>query len=264
MTVLCPSCGTEAPEDLPECVNCGQVLLKEVVPGEVQPGEVLPDDELLREIVPGDELLREVVSQEVPLREVTPVEVPFDDVAAEELPLPEVVPEIERLEGLEETRFGPADAVVQPLPGLEGTALPEEGFPLPDEPLDIERTEIQSPAGAAQSWDTTLPGFERGREDGHGQRTAAPGNANVCSWCGAEGQGLFCDSCGRRKTNVKPRGQVGVKGRRPVADDEDGPKIVEAVMCPACFARRPPYHDDVRGIDRCGECGVPLPQQDVP
>ena len=214
--MLCPSCGTEAPDDLPECVNCGTVLL-----GHVEP-------ELLTEIEP--ELLTEVAPGPEPPREDT-------------------------LEGIERTRFevGPSDRV-EPLPGLESTTIAEEGFPPPDEPpLDIEPTRVRSPAGATPSWEATLPGFDAGREADDGLRTPAAGDLSVCVHCGAQATGVFCQACGHRRT----------ASERPAPQDHTKPAEAEAVLCPACFARRPPYHDDVRGIDRCGECGVPLPPQDL-
>jgi hypothetical protein len=220
--MLCPSCGIEAPDDLPECAHCGQVLL-----GEVEP-EMLTelDPELLTEVEP--ELLTEVE--------------------------PEPPPE-DTLEGLERTRFeaGPS-AGVEPLPGLESTTIAEDGFPPPDvAPLDIEPTQVRSPAGAVPSWEGTLPGFDAGRESDDGLRTPAAGDVSICVHCGAQATGVFCQACGHRRTAAE----------RPAPQDATGPAEAEAVLCPACFARRPPYHDDVRGIDRCGECGVPLPPQDL-
>src|SRR5256885_4993080 len=228
--MLCPSCGTEAPDDLPECSHCGQVLLREIEP------------ELLAEIEPE------------PLSEVEP------ELLSEVEPelLSEVEPERPRedaLEGLERTRFEAAPpAQVEPLRDLESTTLAEEGFPPPDEaPLDIEPTRVRSPAGATPSWEGTLPGFDAGRESDDGARTPAAGEVSVCVHCGAQATGVFCAACGHRRT----------ASERPAPRDETAPAEVEAVLCPACFARRPPYHDDVRGIDRCGECGMPLPPRDV-
>src|SRR5256885_2643912 len=151
----CPSCGIEAPDDLPECAHCGQVLLKIVEP------------ELLSEIEP--ELLTEVEPE--PLPEVEP-----------EL-LSEVEPEPRRedaLEGIERTRFEAApSAAVEPLPGLESTAIAEDGFPPPDEPaLDIEPTRLRSPAGATPSWEGTLPGFDVGRESDESPRTPPAGEGS--------------------------------------------------------------------------------------
>jgi len=212
--MLCPTCGTEAPDDLPECVNCGQLLLEEVEP------------ELLTELEP--ELLTEVEPD--PPRE-------------------------DALEGLERTRLEAAPSGrVEPLPGLESTTLAEDGLPAPDEaPLDIEPTKVRSPAGATPAWEGTLPGFDAGRESDDGVRTPAAGEVSVCVYCGAQATGMFCEACGHRRT----------ASERPAPEDQTKPEEVEAVLCPACFARRPPYHDDVRGIDRCGECGVPLPPQDI-
>jgi hypothetical protein len=194
--MFCPSCGTEIPDDLPECVNCGLVLMKPPAPRTAQP-----------------------------------------------------------LEGLERTRFDDApDAPVERLPGLEPTAVAEEGFPPPDEaPLDIERTQVESPAGAAPTWEGTVVGFDRGRESDETGLTPLPGDESICVWCGAPAKGVFCEACGhRRAASERPAPQEG----RPAQD-------AETVLCPACFARGAPYHDDVRGIDRCGECGVPLPPRDV-
>jgi hypothetical protein len=209
--MLCPSCGTEAPDDLPECAICGQVLLK------IEP-------ELLTEIEP--ELLKEAEPE--PPREET-------------------------VEGLERTRFeATPPPIVDPLPGFESTTIAEEGLPAPDEALlDIEPTRLRSPAGATPAWEETLPGFDAGRESDDGLRTPAAGAVSICVWCGAQAKGVFCESCGHRRTATE----------RPAPQDETKPAEAEAVLCPACFARRPPYHDDVRGIDRCGECGMPLPLQ---
>jgi hypothetical protein len=212
--MLCPSCGTEAPDDLPECAICGQVLLKEAEP------------EPLTELAP--ELLEEVE--------------------------PEPPPE-EAFEGLERTRFDASPpARVELLPGFESTAIAEEGFPPPDEaPLEIEPTQVRSPAGATPAWEGTLPGFDAGREIDDGLRTPAAAEVSICVWCGAQAKGVFCESCGHRRA----------ASERPAPQDGKKPAEAEAVLCPACFARAPPYHDDVRGIDRCGECGVPLPPQDI-
>jgi hypothetical protein len=228
--MVCPSCGTEAPDDLPECVNCGQVLLREIDP--VSLTEIEP--ELLTEVEP--ELLTEIEPEL--LTEVEP-EPPREDT----------------IEGLERTRFEAAPSGrVEPLPGLEATSIAEEGFPPPDEPLlDIEPTQVRSPAGATPVWEGTLPGFDAGRESDDGLRTPAAGDVSVCVHCGAHAKGMFCESCGHRRTAAE----------RPAPRDETKPAEAEAVLCPACFARRPPHHDDVRGIDRCGECGMPLPQQDL-
>jgi hypothetical protein len=143
---------------------------------------------------------------------------------------------------------------VEPLPGFESTTIAEEGLPAPDEPpLDIEPTRVQSPAGATPVWEGTLPGFDAGRESDDGLRTPATGDVSVCVWCGAQAKGVFCESCGHRRTAAE----------RPAPQDETKPAEADAVLCPACFARRAPYRDDVRGIDRCGECGTPLPPQDL-
>jgi len=224
----CPSCGTECPDDLPECAHCGQVLLKVVEPG------------LLSEIEP--ELLTEVEPE--PLPEVEP------ELLTEAKPARE-----DALEGIERTRFeAAASAAVEPLPGLESTAIAEEGFPPPDEPaLDIEPTQVRSPAGATPSWEGTLPGFDAGRESDESPRTPAAGEVSVCVNCGAQATGTFCEACGHRRA----------ASERPAPLDDARPAEPEAVLCPACFARRPPYHDDVRGIDRCGECGVPFPPRDA-
>ena len=222
----CPSCGTEGPDDLPECAHCGQVLLKVVEP------------ELLSEIEP--EILTEVEPEPLPEPELlTEAEPPREDA----------------LEGIERTRFEAAPSgSVEPLPGLEFTAIADDGFPAPDEPaLDIEPTQVRSPAGATPSWEGTLPGFDAGRETDESPRTPAAGEVSVCVNCGAQATGTFCEACGhRRAASERPAPAYGAK-----------PAEAEAVLCPACFARRPPYHDDVRGIDRCGECGVPFPPQDT-
>jgi len=194
--MLCPSCGTEIPDDLPECVNCGLVLMKPAAPRTTQP-----------------------------------------------------------LEGLERTRFDEApDAPVERLPGLEPTAVAEEDFPAPDEaPLDIERTQVESPASATPTWEGTIVGFDRGRESDETERTPLPGDESICVWCGAPAKGVFCEACGHRRA----------ASERPAPQEAKSAQEVETVLCPACFARRAPYHDDLLGIDRCGECGVPLPPRNV-
>jgi hypothetical protein len=215
--MVCPSCGTDIPDDLPECVNCGLVLMKPPAPRTAQP-----------------------------------------------------------VEGFERTRFDDTpDVPVERLPGLEPTAVADEGFPPPDEaPLDIERTQVESPAGAASTWQAsieiertqvesppgaaptwegTIVGFDRGRESDETELTPLPGDESVCVWCGAPANGVFCDACGHRRAAAE----------RPAAPETKAARDAEAVLCPACFARRSPYHDDVRGIDRCGECGLPLPPRDV-
>src|SRR5438105_4345515 len=165
--MLCPSCGTEAPDDLPECINCGQVLLRHAAPDS---GETV--------------------------------------------------------EGLERTGFeAPPPAAVEPLQGLESTTIAQDGLPPPDDaPLDIERNQVRSPAGATPSWEGTLPGFDRGREIDDGAQTPVPGEVSVCVWCGAEARGVFCEICGHRRT----------ASERP-AREEAKPTEVEAVLCPACF-----------------------------
>jgi len=242
----CPSCGTECPDDLPECAHCGQVLLKVVEP------------ELLSEIEP--EILTEVEPEPLPEPEF------LAEVQREERALPATgrgrrpehtvePPREDALEGIERTRFEAAPSgSVEPLPGLEFTAIADDGFPAPDEPaLDIEPTQVRSPAGATPSWEGTLPGFDAGRETDESPRTPAAGEVSVCVNCGAQATGTFCEACGHRRA----------ASERPAPPDDAKPAEAEAVLCPACFARRPPYHDDVRGIDRCGECGVPFPPQDT-
>ncbi|MFL5290972.1 MAG: hypothetical protein ACJ784_02980 [Myxococcales bacterium] len=215
--MVCPSCGTDIPDDLPECVNCGLVLMKAPTPRTAQP-----------------------------------------------------------VEGLERTRFDEApDVPVERLAGLEPTAVAHEDFPPPDEPpLDIERTQVESPPGAASTWEGsiniertriespasatptwegTVIGFDRGRESDETELTPLSGDESVCVWCGASAKGVFCDACGHRRAAAE----------RPAAPEATVARDAEAVLCPACFARRPPYHDEVRGIDRCGECGMPLPPRDV-
>ena len=210
--MLCPSCGADIPDDLPECASCGLVLIKRAV---------------------------------------------------------------ETVEGLEQTRHDTApDAPVERLPGLEPTAIVDDEIPLPDEPLEIERTQVTSPEGAAPmwggpvdveptqvrtpqgaapTWEGTVVGFDRGRESAAERTPAAPGDRSVCVWCGAPATGVFCEACGHRRAAAE----------RPPATETTRQKDVEAVLCPACFARRPPYHDVARGIDRCGECGLPLPSGDA-
>jgi hypothetical protein len=189
---------------------------------------------LLREVEPG--LLTEIEPEL--LTEVEPEPPPEDAV-----------------EGLERTRFEAApSARVEPLPGLESTTIAEEGFPPPDEPpLDIEPTQVRSPAGATPVWEGTLPGFDAGRESDDGVRTPAAGDVSICVHCGAQAKGMFCEACGHRRTAAE----------RPAPKDDTKPALAEAVLCPACFARRAPYRDDVRGTDRCGECGLPLPPRDM-
>jgi hypothetical protein len=193
--MLCPSCGTDIPDDLPECVNCGLILIKHAAPRSS-----------------------------------------------------------DALSGVERTRFDPApDAPVERLPGLESTSVVEEGFPPPDDaPIDIEPTQVRSPEGAAPAWEGTVIGFDRGRETDAGEPTPPPGDESVCVWCGAPATGVFCEACGHRRA----------ASERPGPQEAKRPADVESVFCPACFARRPPYHDEVSGIDRCGECGVPLPDRE--
>src|SRR3954466_8421357 len=130
--MLCPNCGTEAPDDLPECINCGQVFLQAVPEELVVPeGEVLPEEfGLLSEGPPEPEvLLREVPPEPEPLLPELP---PEDEVVLREVPSE---PE-ETLEGLERTRFEPAPpSGIDPIPGLESTAIADDAFPARDEPL---------------------------------------------------------------------------------------------------------------------------------
>jgi hypothetical protein len=48
-------------------------------------------------------------------------------------------------------------------------------------------------------------------------------------------------------------------GRARPARDATPAGERERQMCPACFGRVLPYLDEVRGVARCPECGVPLP-----
>jgi predicted amidophosphoribosyltransferase len=210
--MLCPSCSADIPDDLPECANCGLILIKRAA---------------------------------------------------------------ETLEGLERTSHDAApDVPVERLPGLESTSIVDDQLPLPDEPLEIERTQVTSPEGAAPTWgggvdieptqvrapqgagpawEGTVVGFDRGRES-ESEPTPASPDQGVCVHCGAPATGVFCEACGHRRAAAE----------RPQAPETKARKDVEAVLCPACFARRPPYHDVALGIDRCGECGLPLPSHDAP
>jgi hypothetical protein len=111
---------------------------------------------------------------------------------------------------------------------------------------------VESPPGALPTWEGTIIGFDRGRESDETELTPLPGDETVCVWCGASAKGVFCEACGHRRA----------ASERPALQEAKTAEDAETVRCPACFARGVPFHDD-RGIDRCGECGVPLPPGDV-
>jgi hypothetical protein len=145
------------------------------------------------------------------------------------------------IDGLERTLQEPADAAVEPLPGLEPTLLVSHQVRIVDERLPVERTPHES-NGAPINW---VPGqleIESGREPDVRERTAVRSNGNTCPWCGAESTSAVCDSCGRHRMRFG-------------AADADRPRSSETVLCPACLAR-------VSADVRCVECGVPLPPRD--
>jgi hypothetical protein len=124
------------------------------------------------------------------------------------------------VDGLEQTLHPSIDAAVAPLAALEPTALDDGGIPLPDAPIEVERTAIDPSSSGPSRWSGDVD-LDRGREDDARPRTPAPA---------AE--------------NQRTRG-------------------TERQLCPACFARIVPYEDEVRGVLRCPECGVPLPLREV-
>lgn len=137
---------------------------------------------------------------------------------------------------------------VPPLPGIEQTRLLPADLALDVEPsFEVERTPIEADPGAATTWTTGQLEIEPTLAPDDGERTPRGPETAACPWCGAPSVDAVCDGCGRRKN-------------RYLAPVPETPRVRAApgdrVMCPACFSK-------VSDGDRCSECGLPFPLQEI-
>jgi hypothetical protein len=106
------------------------------------------------------------------------------------------------LDGLEQTQFTGAGSAPPPAPmlELEGTRLPAVPD-LPPQPM----LEIDRPSAAAGPEIPILPldELDLGRAQDDGQRTALPTGKVACRYCRHEqAEGVFCEACGMRLPKV--------------------------------------------------------------
>ena len=150
------------------------------------------------------------------------------------------------IDGLDPTLHAAAEVDVERVPELEPTAVATRSLRAPEERLEVERTPYEA-SGAAQNWSAGPLELERGREEDQGPRTAPPVDSGACPWCGAVSSSAVCDSCGRHRAR---------HFAAPLPPPDAPASALDAVMCPACFAR-------VAAGARCAECGVPLPVREA-
>ena len=150
------------------------------------------------------------------------------------------------IDGLDPTLHAAAEVDVERVPELEPTAVATRSLRAPEERLEVERTPYEA-SGAAQNWSAGPLELERGREEDQGPRTAPPVDSGACPWCGAVSSSAVCDSCGRHRAR---------HFAAPLPPPDAPSSALDAVMCPACFAR-------VAAGARCAECGVPLPVREA-
>jgi hypothetical protein len=153
----------------------------------------------------------------------------------------------ETLLGLERTsaEATPAPDVIPPFAELERTSISAPGLQVNVQPIDIERSDVVSPAGAASFWDAGAPDLTLDRAEDDGVRTPSPAEDGLCAYCGEYSIDVLCANCGQRRDRfTSPPPPQRSSAPRPGGGDR--------LLCPACFARVPP------GI-RCIECGVPFP-----
>jgi hypothetical protein len=154
----------------------------------------------------------------------------------------------ETLSGLERTSADatPAPDVIPPFAELERTSISAPGLQVDVQPIDIERSDVVSPEGAASFWDNGAPDLTLDRAEDDGVRTAAPAGDGLCAYCGEYSLDVLCANCGQRRDRFT--------SPPPPPPRASGPKAAggERLLCPACFGRVPPG-------PRCIECGVPFP-----
>ena len=163
----------------------------------------------------------------------------------------EQIPEVQLIEGLEETVRDPLESVggaAETMADLERTQLARRDLRVVEEVVPgVEHTQVDFDPEVASLWGGGVT-LDDDRAADDGVRTLAPEVTDVCPWCGVQSEGAVCDSCGRRKARYSAPPAAVAQVRRRGDDD--------TVLCPACFAKVPP------GV-RCEECGVPFPVREL-
>ena len=158
----------------------------------------------------------------------------------------DLLEDVAPLPGLELTLQDAVQTDAAPLPGLEFTQVADPHLQVPDEKVPgVEHTQLEEDPEAPLNWSPGSVALDYGRELDDGVRTPAPQDTGTCPWCGAPADDAVCGSCGRRRSRYT--------AAPPAAAQQASGEIV---MCPSCFSRVP-------RTDRCQECGMPFPLQEL-
>lgn len=154
-------------------------------------------------------------------------------------------PPIERLPGLEQTRFDDVLTMgTDVVPGFEQTLQDRAPEVIPDYIPGFEATateELIELPGSTPA--PMIPGIERTAQEFDRTPPAPTGVPVNCPYCGfAQATGKICNSCGRSKQRFVPS--------RPESGAYGGDE--ETVRCRSCGAK-------VKHHKLCSECGSQLP-----